>query len=210
VCGMFGSFFFLTQFVQEILHFRPLDAGLAFVPMTGTLLLMSRLAPRLVPRFGAKPLMVVGLLPVVAAMAWLGHVSTATSYVPGVLVPMLLLGAGMGLAFVPLTMASLAGVPPQDSGAASSMVNVMQQLGGTLGLAILVTVFGSARQSAASHPVPGLTAVEQARHVLVHGMSASFSAAAIFDVLALLVVLFLIRIPRPQQATASQPAPARD
>ena len=66
---------------------------------------------------------------------------------------MLLLGAGMGLAFVPLTMASLAGVPPQDSGAAASMVNVMQQVGGTLGLAILVTIYGSARQSAASHPV---------------------------------------------------------
>jgi EmrB/QacA subfamily drug resistance transporter len=200
VCGMFGSFFFLTQFAQEILGLGPLEAGLSFVPMTGTLLLMSRLAPRLVPRFGAKPLMVAGLMPVVAGMAWLGHVSTATSYVPGVLVPMLLLGAGMGLAFVPLTMASLAGVPPQDSGAASSMVNVMQQVGGTLGLAILVTVYGSARQSAASHPLPGATAAEQARHVLVHGMSASFSAAAIFDVLALLVVLFLIRIPRAASA----------
>ncbi len=102
----------------------------------------------------------------------------------------------MGLAFVPLTMASLTGVPPQDSGAAASMVNVMQQVGGTLGLAILVTIYGSARQSAASHPVAGLTAVEQARHALVHGMSTAFSAAAVFDVLALLVVLFLIRIPR--------------
>ena len=196
VCGMFGMFFFLTQFVQEILGFSPLQAGLSFVPMTATLLLMSRLAPRLVPRFGAKPLMVTGLVPVVVGMAWLGRVSVGTSYVPGVLVPMLLLGAGMGLAFVPLTMASLAGVPPKDSGAAASMVNVMQQVGGTLGLAILVTIYGSARQSAASHPLAGATAAEQARHALVHGMSAAFSAAAIFDVLALLVVLLAIRIPR--------------
>jgi EmrB/QacA subfamily drug resistance transporter len=208
VCGMFGSFFFLTQFVQEILHFSPLQAGLAFVPMTGTLLLMSRLAPRLVPRFGAKPLMVTGLLPVVAGMAWLGHVSTTSSYVPGVLVPMVLLGAGMGLAFVPLTMASLTGVPPQDSGAAASMVNVMQQVGGTLGLAILVTIYGSARQSAASHPVAGLTAAEQARHALVHGMSTAFSAAAVFDVLAVLVVVFLIRLPRTGPA-AGQPNQAQ-
>ena len=117
---------------------------------------MSRLAPRLVPRFGAKPLMVTGLVPVVAGMAWLGQLSTGTSYVPGVLVPMLLLGVGMGLAFVPLTMASLAGVPPQDSGAASSMVNVMQQVGGTLGLAILVTVYGTASRAAASRARAGL------------------------------------------------------
>jgi EmrB/QacA subfamily drug resistance transporter len=204
VGGMFGMFFFLTQFVQDVLHFSPLRAGLAFVPMTAALLAMSRMAPRLVPRFGAKPLLVAGLVPVVAGMAWLGQVSTSTTYLPGILVPMLLLGIGMGFAFVPLTMASLAGVPPQDSGAAASMVNVMQQVGGSLGLAILVTIFGSARQSAAAHPLAGATAAEQARHVLVHGMSTAFSAAAIFDALALLVVILAIRLRQPTQP--AQPA----
>jgi EmrB/QacA subfamily drug resistance transporter len=211
VGGMFGSFFFLTQFVQEVLGFTPLRAGLAFVPMTGALLAMSRTAPRLVPRFGAKPLLVVGLVPVVAGMYWLGHVSTSTGYVPGVLVPMLLIGSGMGLAFVPLTMASLAGVPPQDSGAAASMVNVMQQVGGALGLAILVTIFGTARKSAEAHPLAGATAVEQARHALVHGMATSFTAAAIFDALALVVVLAAIRLRQPgQPSPASQPATAAE
>jgi EmrB/QacA subfamily drug resistance transporter len=205
VGGMFGMFFFLTQFVQDVLGFSPLKAGLAFVPMTGALLLMSRLAPRLVPRFGGKPLLVAGLLPVVGGMAWLGHVTTATAYVPGILVPMLLLGIGMGFAFVPLTMASLTGVPPKDSGAAASMVNVMQQVGGTLGLAILVTIYGTARRAAESHPLPGASAAEQARHVLVHGMATAFTAATVFDAVALLVVIAAIRFTRPA-APAGQPA----
>src|SRR5262249_41672208 len=135
VAGMFGSFFFLTQFVQEVLGFSPLAAGAAFVPMTGALFATSRLAPRRAARFGPKPLMIAGLLPVVAGMAWLGQLSAGTHYFPGVLLPMLLLGTGMGVAFVPLTMASLDGVPPRESGAAASMVNVMQQVGGALGLA---------------------------------------------------------------------------
>ena len=206
VGGMFGMFFFLTQFVQEVLGFSPLKAGLSFVPMTATLLLMSRLAPRLVPRFGAKPLMVAGLLPVVVGMGWLAQVSTSTTYWPGILVPMLLLGAGMGLAFVPLTMASLAGVPPQDSGAAASMVNVMQQVGGALGLAILVTIFGSARRSAAAHAVPGLTVLEQAKHALVHGMATAYYSAAIFDALAVLVVIAAIRMRTPRESAEVVPA----
>ena len=199
VGGMFGMFFFLTQFVQDVLKFSPLEAGLSFVPMTGVLLATSRLAPRLVPRFGGKPLLVAGLLPVVAGMAWLSQVTPGTRYFPGILVPMLMLGIGMGFAFVPLTMASLAGVPPQDSGAAASMVNVMQQVGGALGLSILVTIYGSARRSAASHPLPGAGVVEQARHVLVHGMATSFGSAAIFDAVALLVVILAIRMARPAQ-----------
>jgi len=209
VGGMFGSFFFLTQYVQDVLGFTPMRAGLSFVPMTGALLVMSRIAPRLVPRFGAKPLLVAGLVPVVAGMYWLGHVSTSTGYVPGILVPMLLIGSGMGFAFVPLTMASLAGVPPQDSGAAASMVNVMQQVGGALGLAILVTIFGTARHSAEAHPLPGATVAEQARHVLVHGMATSFTAAAIFDALALLVVIAAVRLRQPAQP-AAVPAPAAE
>ena len=209
VAGMFGSFFFLTQFVQEVLGFSPIKAGLAFVPMTGALFATSRLAPRLAARFGPKPLMIVGLLPVVAGMAWLGRLSTGTSYFPGVLIPMLLLGVGMGVAFVPLTMASLAGVPPKESGAAASMVNVMQQVGGALGLAILVTIYGTASKAAAAHPLIGATVAEQARHIRVHGMAASFSAAAIFDAVALIVIAVAIRMGRTAAPTAqSQSADA--
>jgi len=211
VAGMFGMFFFLTQYVQEILKFSPLRAGVAFVPMTGALFTVSRLAPRLIARFGPKPLMVAGLLPVVAGMTWLTQLSAGTSYLEGILGPMLLLGAGMGITFVPLTMASLSGVRPEDSGSASSMVNVTQQAGGALGLAILVTVFGSTSKTAVRHPVPG--AAGSAATALTHAMASSFGAAAIFDVCALVVIMLAIRMlptrvpassaPRAMASTAS-------
>jgi EmrB/QacA subfamily drug resistance transporter len=206
VAGMFGMFFFLTQFVQEILGFSPLRAGVAFLPMTVTLFAVSRLAPRLIARFPAKPLMVVGMLPVIAGMAWLSRVSPATSYAGGVLGPMMLLGAGLGVVFVPLTSASLAGVPPEDSGAAASMVNVMQQVGGSLGLAALVTIFGTVSRNAAAHPLAGLTRVAQQHHIISSGMATSFGVAAIFDVCALLVILLAIRGRRPADPETT-PAP---
>src|SRR5262249_13985869 len=119
VAGMFGIFFFLPQFVQDILHFSPLQAGISSLPMTAALFAVSRLSPRLVSRFDPKILMVVGMLPVVAGMTWLSRISVGTDYLSGALGPMLLLGAGMGVVFVPLTMASRHALHPQDSVAAS-------------------------------------------------------------------------------------------
>jgi len=196
VGGMFGMFFFLTQFVQEVLRFSPLRAGLAFVPMTVTLFAVSRLAPRLLARFGSKALMVAGSVPVIAAMAWLTRITPATSYLPGIAGPMVLFGAGVGLALVPLAMASLAGVRPADSGAAASMVNVTQQVGGALGLAILVTVFGAAaRVAGASRGAPRTAAGPGERaHLLARAVAASFGTALAFDVLALLVILLAISV----------------
>jgi EmrB/QacA subfamily drug resistance transporter len=202
VAGMFGMFFFLTQFVQDILGFSPLRAGISFLPMTAALFIVSRMSPRLVARFGGRPLMVAGLIPVVAGMTWLSRISPGTGYLSGVLGPMLLIGAGMGVAFVPLTVASLAGVRPQHSGAASSMVNVTQQVGGSLGLAILVTAYSTAMRNSARH----LAGVAQQHHAIVHAMSSAFTLAAVFDVLALLIVLVVIRDRAPQ--LAAEPAEA--
>jgi EmrB/QacA subfamily drug resistance transporter len=216
VAGMFGMFFFLTQFVQDILGFSPLRAGLAFVPMTAVLFAVSRSAPRLLARFPAKVLMVAGLLPVVAGMAWLARITPATSYLPGVLGPMLLLGAGMGVVFVPLTMASLAGVRPEDSGAASSMVNVTQQVGGSLGLAILVTVYASATGGVTGGAAAAGPGLARARDAITHGMASAFGAATIFDICALLVIIVAIgswrravpAVPAPAVPAPAVPAPA--
>jgi len=198
VAGMFGMFFFLTQFLQDVLGFGPLRAGVAFLPMTLLLFAVSRLAPRLMPRVGAWRLMLAGMIPVMAGMAWLSRVSPATDYWSGVFGPMVLLGAGMGVVFVPLTTASLAGVRPQESGAASSMVNVMQQLGGSVGLAVLVAVYGTATRASLAHPVAGLTAQAFRRQVLAHGMSTAFTLAAIFDVAAFAVIAVLLRARGPR------------
>ncbi len=189
---MFGMFFFLTQFVQDVLGFSPLQAGISFLPMTVMLFAVSRLSPRLLARFSPKLLMVAGLVPVVAGMAWLSRISPGTAYATGVLGPMLAIGGGMGVVFVPLTMAALAGVRPEDSGAASSMVNVTQQVGGSLGLAILVTAFSTASRDAARHSLAGLARQVQPHQAVVHGMASAFSLAAVFDLAALLVVLVVI------------------
>jgi EmrB/QacA subfamily drug resistance transporter len=199
VGGMFGMFFFLTQFVQKVLGFSPLAAGIAFLPMTLSVFGVSRAAPRLLPRFGTTRLMVAGMLPVIGGMAWLAQVSVGTSYLAGILGPMLLIGTGMGIAFVPLTTVALAGVAPEDSGAASSMVNVMQQVGGSLGLAILVTVFGTAYRNASRHPLAGAPRAAVAHDALVHGVSAAFTIATIFDACALLVILLATRLRRAPQ-----------
>jgi len=207
VAGMFGMFFFLTQFLQDVLGFSPLKAGVAFLPMTLALFVVSRYAPKLLPRFGPKPLMIAGMLPVIAGMSWLSGVSPSTSYWTGVFEPMLLFGVGMGVVFVPLTTVSLAGVRPEESGAASSMVNVMQQVGGSLGLAVLVAVYGTASRNAAAHPVAGLSALAEKHHVLAHGMSAAFGLAAIFDVVTLLLIVVLLR-GRARPSVTAAPAPA--
>ena len=200
VAGMFGMFFFLTQFLQDVLGFSPLRAGIAFLPMTAMLFGVSRGAPRLMARVGPKTLMIAGMVPAIAGMAWLSRVSPATGYWTGVIGPMLLLGGGLGTVFVPLTTASLAGVRPADSGAASSMVNVMQQVGGALGLAVLVAVFGTARRDAARHPLAGATPVLQAHTALAHGMATAFLLAAVFDAVSLIVIIALIRTRAPISA----------
>jgi EmrB/QacA subfamily drug resistance transporter len=209
VAGMMGMFFFLTQFLQDVLGFSPVRAGVAFLPMTIALFVVSRLTPRLIPRFGPKPLMIAGMLPVIAGMTWLSRVSPETLYWTGVFPPMLLFGLGMGVVFVPLTTVSLAGVRPEDSGAASSMVNVMQQVGGALGLAILVAAFGTATRNAAAGSLASLPVAVQHR-VLAHGMSDAFALAAIFDVVTLLIVVAVLRARRPvvQAPRPLEPVPA--
>ena len=208
VAGMMGMFFFLTQFLQDVLGFSPLRAGIAFLPMTIMVFGVSRAAPRLMVRAGPRVMMIAGMVPVIIGMAWLSRVSPGTGYWTGVIGPMVLLGGGMGTVFVPLTTASLAGVQPADSGAASSMVNVMQQIGGALGLAVLVAVYGTSTRDAARHPLPGATAAEQAHHVLAHGMATAFLLAAILDAVALIVIITLIRtrapMPAPPQAAEAE------
>jgi EmrB/QacA subfamily drug resistance transporter len=204
IAGMFGVFFFLTQFLQKIMGFSPLRAGVAFLPMTVLLFAVSRAAPRLMPRLGPKPLMIAGMLPAIASMAWLSRVTPATGYWSGIFGPMILLGLGMGLVFVPLTTASLAGVPAADSGAASGLVNMLQLVGGALGLGVLVAVYGTAVRHAASHPLAGLAPAAQAQHMITHGIAAAFGFAAILNVCSLLVIVTLIKSSR----IAPAPAPA--
>ena len=218
--AMFGQFFFLTLFVQDVLGYSPLRAGLAFLPITGAIVLTSQFAARSLPTIGPKRLMAAGALLALSGLAWLSQVSVASGYVDGILGPMLLFGLGMGLLFVPLTIVAVSGVPPHEAGAASSLLNVMQQVGGSLGLSILVTVFGTASRNEAASQVgqllssgpPQLQAQFQqtgqlpapyAEQVLAHGISTAFELAALFAVLALVVSLVVIRTAAPEAVETS-------
>ncbi len=209
--ALFSIFFFLTLFVQDVLHFSPLRAGLAFLPLSAAVILSAQLSARGLPRFGAKSFMVTGAVLATAAIGWLTRISVHTSFVGGIFAPSLLFGLGMGFLFVPLTLVALSGVQPHESGAASGLLNVMQQVGGSLGLSIMVTVFGTASRNEAKDQVAQFLAganpqdlarfqqtqqlpPEYASHVLAHGVSTSMEMGVVFAVLALLLSLVVIRV----------------
>ena len=218
--AMFGMFFFLTLFVQDVLGYSPLRAGLSFLPVTAGIILSSQFAARSLPRLGPRRLMTTGALLAVAGLAWLTQVSVTSGYVDGLLAPMLIFAIGMGLLFVPLTVVAVSGVPPHEAGAASSLLNVMQQVGGSLGLSILVTAFGTASRNEATTQVADFlrTAPPEAQaqfqqtgqlpapwadQVLAHGISTSFQLAVVFAALALAVALVVIRTATPEAVEAS-------
>jgi EmrB/QacA subfamily drug resistance transporter len=211
--AMFGMFFFITLFVQDVLGYSPLRAGFAFLPITGALVLASQFAARSLPTLGPRRLMTAGAVLAVAGLAWLSQISVGSGYVDGILGPMLLFGAGMGSLFVPLTIVAVSGVERHEAGAASSLLNVSQQVGGSLGLSILVTVFGTASRNEATNQIgrflsdadPALKAQFQqtgqlppqyANSVLAHGISTAFEMAVVFAALALMVAIVVLRTRR--------------
>jgi EmrB/QacA subfamily drug resistance transporter len=193
--GIFSTFFFLTQFLQGVRGYSAIGAGLAFLPMTLVMFALGRLVPRIIVRVGTTRLLIGGLTIAAVGLTWLSRISTDTSYFPQIAVPLALLGVGMGIAFTPLTSAGVAGVAAEDAGAASGLVNVAQQLGGSLGLGILITVFASASRAAAAHPLLHATRQAEARHELAQAVSRALTGSAILLAIALCVVLVVIRRP---------------
>jgi MFS family permease len=187
VAGMMGMFFFLTQFLQTVLGYSPLKSGLAFLPLTAMVFTSSQLSARvLTERFSQRTLVVAGITVSTMALLWLSRLDASSGYL-SLLGPLVLFGIGNGTAFVPLTAASLSGVAPADAGAASGLVNVMQQVGGSLGLAVLVTVFGSGSRAALHDGLAGATPAELAQHAFVVGADHAILAAAIFLAVTVLV-----------------------
>jgi EmrB/QacA subfamily drug resistance transporter len=192
VGAIFSMFFFLTQYLQGVLGYNPLKAGVAFLPMTLVMFSMVQVVPRLMRRVGGTTLLIAGLTLALGGMAWLSRLTESTAFVPGIALPLVMMGVGMGSALTPLTGAGIAGVAPADAGAASGLVNVAQQLGGSLGLGILVTVFASAQRGAGGGTP----------HALAHAVSSAVTGSAVFLALGLAVVLLVMRAPLPTVAVA--------
>ncbi|WP_217181276.1 MFS transporter [Streptomyces sp. AC495_CC817] len=209
--AMFGMFFFIVLFVQNVLRYTPIEAGLAFLPVTVAIVTGAGLSQRFLPVLGPKPFMVVGSTLVVLGLTWQTFISPDSSYVGGVLGPMVTFGFGMGLNFVTLTLTAVSGVAPHEAGAASGLLNVTQQVGGSLGLSILTTVFGTASRDEAEKQVQlfmsQATDAQKAdfaktqqlpapwsHEVLSQGISTAFIPAVAMAVLALATALVVIRV----------------
>jgi MFS family permease len=195
--GMYGMIFFLTQFLQDVQHHSSLVTGLGFLPTPTTVFLTSQLTSRvLINRYPAKTLMLFGSGLTAAGLLLATQLHASTPYIQ-VLATLVLIGAGMGTSFVSLTTAALHDVAPQDSGAASGLINVMQQLGAALGLAVLVTVFDRAAGGA------GLIGRAANTATIVHGIDVTFAAGAIFALAALAMVALLVRSPKSESLDLS-------
>src|ERR1017187_9720054 len=206
--ALFGMFFFLTIFVQDVWGYSPLKTGIAFLPITAMIILASGIASQAVPRIGARPLMIAGSAIMAGGMFWLSRITEHSSYAGGLLGPMLIAGAGLGLLFVPMALVSLTKVRNADTGVASSLVNVGQQVGGSIGLAILGTVpwsavatslrsqTAAAAAKAAGHPLTAATQTQIQHHALATGFSHGFVVSAVISLLALIIALAAIRVTR--------------
>ncbi|WP_435172718.1 MFS transporter [Actinacidiphila sp. bgisy145] len=183
--GMFGVFYFTTQYLQTYLHFSPLRTGFAFLPLAGLLFVAARLAPRMIGRFGAKTVVALGLPLNLAGTVWITQLSSSDGYAAGLLGPLMLIGFGVGWTMMPLNTFILSGVQPKEAGSASGLLQTMQQVGGSLGLSVLVTVFGT---------------VSRHTHgdAFISGATAAFTLAAVFVAAALVMVLLLKAPPKPR------------
>jgi EmrB/QacA subfamily drug resistance transporter len=208
--AIFGMFFFLTVFMQTVWGYSALKTGVAYLPLTAMIMVASGAAAQLVARVGARPLLLAGAPTAAAGLFWLSRISEDGSYLGDVLGPMLVLAIGLGLLFVPLTLVAMARVRDEESGVAASLRNTGQQVGGSIGLAVLGTVAwtvvaNSVRdqtaQAAASQTGQSgqpsrsaLTAIYS--HALATGFSRAFVVAAVIMVLGLVIAIVAIRVRR--------------
>jgi EmrB/QacA subfamily drug resistance transporter len=172
--GMFGMFFFASLYVQDILGYSPLRAGLAFLPVTAAIVIGAAIAQQSIRRVGVRNVAVTGVTLATAGMIVLTQLPVHGSYLGNLLTGLFPMGIGMGLTFVPITLLGTGGVASEDAGLASGLFNTAQQVGGSLGLAILATVAASQTSSLlGAHPTAAATTV-----AVVSGYHVAFATAA--------------------------------
>jgi EmrB/QacA subfamily drug resistance transporter len=191
--ALIGLFFFATLYLQQVLHYGPLKAGLAYLPLALTIGASAGLASNLSTRLGAKPVLVSGLAVQAAGLYWFSHVSAGGSYLGDVLFPSLIVALGMGLAFVPLTIAAMSGVTADESGLASGLMATAQQIGQAIGLAILTGVATTTSTTASA---------------LTAGFEDAFLLAAAFALIGALAAFTIIAKTRAAKPGTAVPVPA--
>jgi EmrB/QacA subfamily drug resistance transporter len=199
--AMFSMFLMLTLYMQEVLGFSPLRTGLGYLAVAGTAVIWANVAAMVVNRIGVKPALIFGMSMLTAGLLYFTQVSVGGSYWADLFPGFLILGVAIPFAFVPITIAALAGTKPQEAGLASGLINTSQQIGGAVGIAVLSTIAVSTTDDA----VAGGTAVPTA---LTDGFVNAFWAGAAIAFAGVLVSIFMVRGRdlRPQEASIGEPA----
>ncbi len=185
--SLFSMFFFITLYMQQVLHYSPIHAGLSYLPLALTIVVAAGLGGQLVTQVGFKPILAAGLVMIAGALFWFSHIAVHGGFLTDILGPSLLVAIGLGLGFVTSTIAGVAGVKPREQGLASGMINTSQQLGGALGLAILATIATTRTKHVLA---TGLASVP---HALTDGFQAAFLGGAIIAAVGFVATLVLIR-----------------
>jgi EmrB/QacA subfamily drug resistance transporter len=185
--SLFSMFFFISLYMQQVLHYSALKAGVSYLPLAVAIILSAGAASAGVTRFGFKPILFAGLLFVAGGLYWFSHVpATGGTFAADILGPSLLAAIGLGLSFVPVTIAAVTGTRPQEAGLASGLVNTAQQVGGALGLAILATIANSRTQDVMHAGVHSLPVA------LTKGFERAFLVGSGFALVGALLTLVLI------------------
>jgi predicted MFS family arabinose efflux permease len=226
--ALFGIFFFLTIFLQNVWGYSALKTGIAYLPMIAMIMVASAVASQLVNRIGARPLLLAGSVVMTGGMFWLSRINENSHYVSGLMGPMMVTALGLGLIFVPISLVALTRVANNDAGVASSLLNTGQQVGGSIGLAILGTVAWSAvansihsqaaaAAAAAKHASVHLSAAQQAalqkamsNHAISVGFSKGYLVSAGIALLALIITVVAIRVKREDLAGVNPMAAPAD
>ena len=195
--GLLGMFLFLTYYFQGSLHYSALKSGIAFLPFSAGIIVAAGVASRILPKVGPRWIMTVGLGAASLGMFWLTQIGVNTSFAAHVLPAELLISLGMGLAFVALSSTALHGVGDHDAGVASAMVNTTQQVGGSLGTALLNTLAASATVAYVSSHAPGPATVAAGQ---VHGYSVGALVGGVLLAVAALAAFFLVKAGREDVA----------
>jgi EmrB/QacA subfamily drug resistance transporter len=188
--SLFAMFFFLSLYLQQVLGYSALEAGVGYLPLAFGIILSAGAASQLVERVGVKPVLTAGLVLAVAGMLLFSGVQPNGGYVSDVLIPSVVVAVGLGLAFVPLTIAAVAGVSGAEAGLASGLINTSQQVGGALGLAVLSTVAAS-RTDDVMRAAHG--AADALPRALTEGFQSAFTVGALFAVAGIVLSVALLR-----------------
>jgi MFS family permease len=184
--SLFSMFFFISLYMQQVLGYSAIHAGLSYLPLALVIMASAGIASQLVTKIGYKPVLAIGLLFIVIGLAWFSRVSVGGGFLTDILGPSLFAAAGLGFAFVTTTIAAVSGVDENEAGLASGLINTSQQIGGALGLAVLSAVAISATSDAASTGSGHLSA-------LTDGFQAAFLGGAVIAALGFVLTLVLIR-----------------